>query len=203
MILLIRHAMVAACGCFLAGRTPGIHLNEEGQRQARALGTALRSRPVAAVYSSPLERASETAAAIAGDAGHVSIVDGLNEIDFGEWTGLSFDELNRREDWIAFNVDRERTPIPGGEWMLDVQLRACRAMNELYRTHREDTIALVSHGDVLRALVARVIDLPLDRLHSFRIDPASLTIVEPTARGFELVRLNSYAYSDYCCSTHP
>jgi probable phosphoglycerate mutase len=202
MILLVRHAMVDACGRYLAGRMPGIHLNAEGRRQAHALGATLRPLHVWAVYSSPRERARETAQAIAAgsDVTPVRLVDELDEIDFGEWTGLSFDELNGRDDWAAFNRCRASTPIPGGEWMRDVQMRACRATSELCRAHSEATIAIVSHGDVLRALVARVMDVPLDRLDSFRIDPASVSVLEPAAQGFELVQLNNHAYRDYCCS---
>lgn len=197
MILLIRHALVDACGRFLAGRMPGIHLNEEGCRQARALATTLGRLPLAAIYSSPLERARETAEAIAAGAGTLSIVDELNEIDFGEWTGLPFDELNRRYEWTAFNRYRASTPIPGGEWMRNVQMRAFRALRTMHRAHGDSPIAVVSHGDVLRALVAKVIDVPLDRLDSFRIDPASVSVLEPAMSGFELTQLNNHAYRDH------
>jgi probable phosphoglycerate mutase len=182
---------------------PGIHLNAEGRRHAHALGATLRPLRLSAVYSSPRERARETAQAIAVASDLTSgVVDELDEIDFGEWTGLSFDELNRRDDWIAFNRDRGSGTIPGGEWMLDVQVRVCRAVSRLCDAHNDATFAVVSHGDVLRALVASVIDVPIDRLDSFRIDPASVSVLEPTAHGFELVELNNHAYRDYCCSTH-
>jgi probable phosphoglycerate mutase len=86
--------------------------------------------------------------------------------------------------------------------MPDVQRRACRALTRLHRAHNDTTIAVVSHGDVLRALVAHIMAVPLDRLDSFRIDPASVSVLEPAARGFELVQLNNHAYRDYCCSAH-
>ena len=196
MILLIRHAMVDACGRFLPGRMPGIHLNEEGRRQALALATTLRHLSIEAIYSSPLERAHETAEAIANGTREPLIEYQLNEIDFGEWTGLSFDELNRSHEWVIFNQHRSRSPIPGGEWMLNVQLRACRALRRLHRTHGDATVAVVSHGDVLRALIAKVMDMPLDRLNSFRIDPASVSILEPTPDGFELTQLNNLSYAE-------
>jgi broad specificity phosphatase PhoE len=195
MILLIRHAMVDAYGRFLPGRMPDIHLNEEGRRQARTLGTTLRSLRIAATYSSPLDRARETAVAIAEGSGPPSIVPELNEIDFGEWTGLSFDELGRRADWMAFNQHRARSPIPGGEWMLNVQMRACRALGRLHRAHRNETIAVVSHSDVLRAVIAKVMEAPLDRLDAFRIDPASVSVLEPTESGFEITQLNNHSYA--------
>src|SRR5688572_9740578 len=111
MILLIRHAMVDACGRFLAGRTPGIHLNEEGVRQAAALRESLHDLPIAAIYCSPLERARETAAALAGDRIGITTAEELNEVDFGAWTGLTFAELDRRDDWLAFNRARSTSAI--------------------------------------------------------------------------------------------
>jgi probable phosphoglycerate mutase len=202
MILLVRHALVDACGSFLAGRTPGVHLNEEGRRQAAALGHRLTDMELDAIYTSPLERARETAAALAATEIPLVIEDDLNEVDFGEWTGLSFDELNRREDWIAFNRRRTAAAIPGGEWMVDVQSRACRALTRIHQAHQEGHIAIISHGDVLRALVAKLIDSPLDRIDQFTIDPASVSVLQPGWRGFELTRLNCHAYSDHCRTTH-
>ena len=200
-MLLVRHAMVDACGRFLAGRAPGIHLNDEGRRQAAALGGALR-RSVAAVYCSPIERARETADAIAPPGMRPEVVEDLTEIDFGDWTGRSFDDLNRRPDWVEFNQRRSAARIPNGEWMLDVQARACRALERIGRAHPSQTVAIVSHGDVLRSIVAKVIDLPLDRLDAFRIDPASVSAVERESDRFVLAQLNDHAYCDYRCSTH-
>ena len=196
MILLIRPAMVDAHGRFLPGRMPGIHLNEDGRRQAAALGTALRQMPLAAVYSGPLERALETAEALADRPGHVTIVDELNEIDFGQFTGLPYDALERNYDWIAFMRHRARSPIPGGEWMLNVQMRAWRAIGRLHRAHHGEAIAVVSHCDVLRSIMAKVMDVPLDRLDAFRIDPASVSSLEWTSTGFEITQMNNRSYSE-------
>ncbi|MBV9735802.1 MAG: histidine phosphatase family protein, partial [Acidisphaera sp.] len=92
---LIRHATYGLIGHTLAGRTPGHALNEAGRAQAAALAASLAGRPIAAVVSSPLERARETAAPIAAGHGLAVSVDGdFNEIDFGEWTGLAFDTLH-------------------------------------------------------------------------------------------------------------
>jgi broad specificity phosphatase PhoE len=202
MILLIRHAMVDACGRFLAGRTPGIHLNEEGVRQAAALGESLHDLSITAIYCSPLERARETATALAGDRIEITTAEELNEVDFGEWTGLPFADLDQRHDWRAFNRARSTSAIPGGERMTEVQQRACRAVTRISDAHREETVAIISHGDVLRAVVAKVIDAPIDRLDSFAIDPASVSVLAPTWRGFELTLLNCHAYSSHCCATH-
>jgi broad specificity phosphatase PhoE len=200
MVLLIRHALVDACGRYLAGRMPGIHLNAEGRQQAAALACRLAAANITAVFTSPLERACETAAAVAIGRVSVTMVPDLNEIDFGDWTGLSFDELNRREEWIAFNRKRSAARIPGGERMIDVQLRACRALTWIHDNHRCRHIAVVSHGDVLRSMVANVIGAPLDGIAQFTIDPASVTVLEPAGGGFELTRLNCHAYRDDCCT---
>lgn len=202
MILLVRHALVDACGVFLAGRMPDVYLNEEGRRQAAALGDRLAKLELAAIYTSPLERTCETAAALAGSRVPIVVQRDLNEIDFGDWTGLRFEELNRREEWLAFNRRRSAAAIPGGEWMIDVQSRACRALTAIHRAHPHDHVAIVSHGDVLRALVAKLIEAPLDRIDQFTIDPASLSILEPSWRGFEVTRLNCHAYRDHCCAPH-
>ena len=202
MILLVRHALVDACGTFLAGRMPGVHLNDDGVRQAASLADYCANLRFAAIYTSPLERAWETAAAIARDHVPVSVAEDLNEIDFGEWTGLSFDELNQRHDWRAFNRSRSAGRIPGGESMLDVRLRACRALTQSYGKHQGEHVALVSHGDVLRTLVAHLLGSPLDRIDQFTIDPASVSVLEPTWRGFELTRLNCHADRDHRCTSH-
>jgi probable phosphoglycerate mutase len=202
MILLVRHALVDACGSFLAGRTPGVHLNDEGRQQAAALGQRIAGIRVAAIYTSPLERAQETAAALAGNRTPVFVAGDLNEVDFGEWAGLTFDELNTREEWIAFNRSRSAASIPGGEWMVDVQSRACRALTQIHQSHPHDDIAIVSHADVLRALLAKLLGMPLDRIDQFTIDPASVSVLQPSWRGFELTRLNCHAYSDHCCTAH-
>src|SRR5215210_3814818 len=99
MIVLVRHALVDACGHYLAGRQSGVHLNTGGRRQAIRLGETLRSLPIRAVYSSPLERSLETATAIATGLCSVTVAPALNEVDFGEWTGLSFAALDGRSDW--------------------------------------------------------------------------------------------------------
>ena len=181
MMLLIRHALVDAHGLFLPGRMPGIHLNEEGRRQAAALGTALRQLPLAAVYSSPLEQALETAEALADRPGHVTIVDELNEIDFGQWTGLPYAELDRQ-----YRLGRVHAPPrtePDSRRRVDAQRPDARLARDrpAASRHHGAAIAVVSHRDVLRSIMAKVLDVPLDRLDAFRIDPASVSSLEWTS----------------------
>jgi broad specificity phosphatase PhoE len=193
VLLLIRHALVDACGRFLAGRRPAVHLNRDGRLQAAQLGRCFGRVPIHAVYSSPLERAIETATAIAGGRATVAVMPDLTEIDFGEWTGLSFEELNTRPLWHAFNASRSSICIPGGERMTDVQTRACRCLQDIHAAHAGQTVVLVSHGDVLRSIVARVIGAPLDNIGSFEIDPASISVLVPKEDGFAVSLLNGAA----------
>jgi broad specificity phosphatase PhoE len=191
MLLLIRHALVDACGVFLAGRSPGIHLNGEGRRQIQQLAAALRHVPIDAIYTSPRERARETAAALTSPDRPAIVLPGLDEVDFGEWTGQTFAELDTRPDWQLFNSCRSRATIPAGESMMQVQARAMQCALEAARAHGSRVAVLVSHADVLRALVAGVIGVPIDRMTTFAIDPASVSILRPEGSGFSLSLLNA------------
>jgi broad specificity phosphatase PhoE len=193
MLLLIRHALVDACGRYLAGRQRGIHLNAGGRLQAAQLGRCLATIPLRAIYSSPMERAIETALAVAGNGRSVTVAPDLNEIDFGQWTGVAFEELDARPEWRAFNASRSSTPIPGGERMANVQARAFRCVMDLHRHHPGEVIAIVSHGDVLRSIVARVIGTPLDKIGSFEIDPASISVLGSAGNRLCLNLLNGGA----------
>jgi len=192
MVLLVRHALVDACGRFLAGRQPGIHLNADGRQQVRDLATALAKMPVEAIYSSPLERALETAAALRTPSRRLTITSDLDEIDFGDWTGARFEDLDRRPDWRTFNETRSRAVIPGGESMMDVQERISRCVEQAASRH-DGLIVLVSHGDVLRALVALVLGMTIDRMTSFEIEPASVSALTRSGSGFSLTLLNASA----------
>ena len=127
---------------------------------------------MSAVWSSPLDRALATAAAIAAPHGlSVETIPGLNEIDFGAWTGLTFEALHGAE-WDAWNTARGTAPTPGGETMLVVQARAVAAL-----CRAEGEVAVVSHQDVLKSILAWALGLPLDNLHRFELLPASRSVL--------------------------
>jgi broad specificity phosphatase PhoE len=170
---LVRHAAHGLLGRILAGRMPGVGLSEEGQAQAARLADTLASRPIQAVLSSPLERAQATAAAIAARHGlPVQIDPGLNEIDFGAWTGTAFDDLDGRPDWHAWNRFRSFALTPGGETMVAAQARALAAVARARAAHPDGEAVLVGHSDVLKAVLAHVLGTPLDLLLRIELHPA-------------------------------
>lgn len=187
-VLLIRHGETDAVGHLIAGRAPGWPLNATGEAQVTALARQLASVPLTAVVSSPLERTVQTAAAIASihrlpverDAAFL-------EFNFGRWEGLAFDVLHADPDWQQFNRVRSIIAAPGGESMLDVQQRAVRGLKRLCDRFPDGVVALVSHGDVIRALVLHVLGVPLDFMHRLEVAPARLSVVQfiadvPTVR---------------------
>ncbi|HZQ51153.1 MAG TPA: histidine phosphatase family protein [Bryobacteraceae bacterium] len=181
-ILLIRHAETELLGRVLYGRMPGVHLSAEGIRQAHALARGLHERfSVGHVISSPLERARKTAEQIAAPQGlPVAIDEDLTEIDYGSWMGKPFSELRDSPQWRRFNQLRSITSPPGGEFMLQIQVRAWRSLNRILEQKRdgeEATVAVVTHGDVIRALLLLLLGLPIDHIHRLEISPASVTEV--------------------------
>jgi probable phosphoglycerate mutase len=180
-ILLIRHGSTDLLGRVLYGRMPGVHLNEDGRRHAELLGHALQERyEIDEVISSPMERALETARFIADASGaNVTIDERINEIDVGLWIGKPFSELATMEEWKRYNRNRSTISPPGGESMVQVQIRgwnALRAIEERHR-HRDSTVALVTHGDVIRGLLILLLGMPLDHIHRIEVAPVSVTEV--------------------------
>jgi broad specificity phosphatase PhoE len=176
-ILLIRHGSTDLLGRVLYGRMPGVHLNEEGRRQARAAGQALNARyTIDVVISSPLERATETAHFIAGPQNlEVSTDQGLNELEFGSWMGKPFSDLKQCEEWRHFNQLRSLTRAPGGESLIDVQARAWKSLENIQARHPDGTVAAITHGDVIRALLLLLLGMPLDHILRLEVAPASVS----------------------------
>ena len=175
-VLLVRHGHTAAVGGRLTGRLAGVELTAEGHRQAHGLIHQLAPLAMAAIYSSPLARALETARPLAA-ARRLDIItcDGLIEIDFGAWTGLTMDALERLPEWQHFNVSRSRAVIPGGESAAAVQRRAVRAVETIARDHPGATVAAFTHADIIRSILVHYTGRSLDRIHDFDIAPASVT----------------------------
>lgn len=188
---LIRHAAHDLLGRAMAGRMPGVSLNPAGRDAAERLAEHLAAVPFAAVYSSPLDRARETAAPLAARQGlAVQIEPALDEIDFGDWTGRTLEALHGLERWRLFNSFRSGTPIPGGERMLEVQARIAAAMLRLRERHPGGTVALVGHGDVLKSALAFWLGVPLDLFQRIELAPASRSIVALSDHGPKILLIN-------------
>ncbi len=134
---------------------------------------------MAAIYSSPLERAIETARALGEPHGlEPRIEDAFGEVRMGEWEGMEIAALEGRADWRRFNEFRSGTRVPGGESMIEVQARMVRQLECVAVAHPEATVAVVSHGDPLRSLLAYFLGIPLDLMQRFEIEPASVSVLE-------------------------
>src|SRR5438105_787845 len=153
-LLLVRHASHALNGRVLVGRMPGVHLDARGRDEAARLESRLAARPIARVVSSPRERAIETAHAIARThALQVQPEPAFDELAFGAWTGRPFATL-ADDAWRRFNTWRSAARPPGGESMREAQTRAVCGIERLCAEVPEGTVVVVSHLDLLRALLA-------------------------------------------------
>lgn len=177
--LLIRHATNDTVGHRLAGRQPGVNLNEEGQGQAQSLARRLAGLPLAGIYSSPLERTLQTAE-ILGEKLSMKpqVWEDFLEIDFGEWTNRTFEELQPDQQFQRFNTFRSSTRIPGGELMPEAQTRMLRGINRLCNQHPQEMVAIVSHSDLIKSALAYYAGIPLDLFQRIEISPASVSILE-------------------------
>jgi probable phosphoglycerate mutase len=178
-VLLVRHGTTPTTGVKLPGRAPGLHLSEEGRRQAESAAQRIGIlRRVAAVYASPIDRARETALPIAR-VRHLAlrIERDLAEIDVGDWTGLSLARARRRPEWEIVQRHPSGFRFPGGESFMEVQTRMMAAVARLAERHRGGTIVVVSHADPIKALVAHALGMPLDLFQRLVIAPASITVI--------------------------
>jgi len=192
ILLLIRHATNDWMRKgLLAGWTPGVHLNDEGRAQAQALGERLSKASLNAIYSSPLERAMETARFVAAPHDlEIQIHAGIGEVKYGEWNGRPLRELARKPLWRSVQIHPSGTRFPGGETIGEMQARVVAALDEMHTTHPQGIVAAVTHADVIRAAVAYYIGAPLDLFQRLTISPASVTVVAFSPWGPHLVRLN-------------
>jgi probable phosphomutase (TIGR03848 family) len=178
-ILLIRHGQNDMVGKKLAGRMPGVNLNEQGKAQARRLAAELAPLSIKAVISSPLERAQQTAEPVARIHNlPVEINAGLLEIDFGTWQGKSIKQLRRSKLWKSVQERPSTFRFPAGETFTAAQSRIAETLQALSAAYAEkDVIVCVGHCDMIRLAVAFFLDMPLDAFQRLQIDPASVTVL--------------------------
>jgi probable phosphomutase (TIGR03848 family) len=178
-VLMIRHGENDWVGTDrLAGRTPGVHLNEKGRKQAADLAELLNSQPIAAVYSSPLERCMETATPVAAALGlAVQPEPGVMEVDYGEWQGQSLKDLSKLPDWQMVQHFPSTYRFPGGETLRETQARAVGTIERLHEQHPNQVIAVFSHGDIIRTTVAHFMGTPIDLFQRVIISTASVSVL--------------------------
>jgi broad specificity phosphatase PhoE len=191
MFFLVRHAAHELVDRVLCGRMPGVSLGEEGRAQARRVAKRLAGESVAAIHTSPLARAQETAAPIAEQLDlKPQIHEAINEIELGEWAGREFAALQEDTRWTSWNNARGVTRPPGGETMLEVQARVVGHLERVRSSHANQAVVLVSHADVIKAALLYCLGMPIDGCRLFDISPASITRVVIGDWGAKVLSMN-------------
>jgi probable phosphomutase (TIGR03848 family) len=191
LLLLIRHAITDLTEKQLVGRTPGVHLSQRGQLQAAGLVDRLAGVPVAAIYSSPLDRALETAAPLATERGlEVHTDDGLTEVDYGVWAGQAFKALRKTDLWKRVQQRPADARFPEGEAIREAQARIIGSLETITNSHPRDCVAIFSHSDMIKFAVAHLSGLHLDLFQRLAVGPASVTAIHIGGAAPTLVRLN-------------
>ncbi len=176
----------------LAGRLPGVHLNETGRLQAQRLAERLVKAPLKAIYASPLERALETAEPLAQKLGlEVQVHPGLLETAAGAWTGQLLKTLRRTRQWKIVQLAPSRFRFPEGETFAEAQQRIVTELEALCAQHAaKDIVACVSHSDPIKLAVAYYLGLPLDHFQRLSISPGSITALMLGESSSTLLTLN-------------
>ena len=187
---LLRHGEHGLLGRVLAGRMPGVGMTERGRAEIASQAERLATEKIAAIYASPLQRTRESAEILAARLGlPIAFRDDLLELDFGEWTGTTFDAIRADPRWQAWSTQRSLAAIPGGESMREVQQRVVAALLELNEQHLHETVVLVSHGDVIRAVLLFALGMPLDFYNRIEIGQGSISTINIGASGIRVTTL--------------
>ncbi len=192
-ILLLRHGQNDLVEKHqLAGWLPNVHLNATGQEQATALAARLAHLTLTALYSSPLTRCLETAGPIA--QGHnlaIHEVPELGEVRYGAWEGQKTDELAKLPAWQQVQHFPSRLRFPAGEALREVQFRAVQALEGLAERHPKSIIAVVSHADLIKLVLAHYLGVHIDLFQRIVISPASASVLDLTEGGtVRILRIN-------------
>ena len=189
---LLRHGEPAVLGR-LNGRLPGVGLSAQGRAEIAAQAGRLVGEKIEAIYASPMQRTRETAEILAEQlALPVHYREEVIEIDYGEWTGLTFDEIRQDERWQMWARSRSIAAVPGGESWRRVQERVVAALFDLRQAHPEGSVVVVSHGDVIRAALLFALGMPLDFYARIEVAFASLSTLRLDASGIRVSALNEW-----------
>jgi probable phosphomutase (TIGR03848 family) len=197
-VILARHGRtVANATGVLAGRTPGIRLDDVGVRQAGEAAERLRGLPLAGAVTSPLERCKDTATILLRGTGVRARVErGLTECDYGEWTGRPMKELVKEDLWKVVQAHPAGVRFPGGEAMAEMSARAVRSVRawdaRVSDAAGDDAVWLaVAHGDVIKSVLADALGVHLDAFQRIVVDPASLSVIRYTPQRSYVLAMNT------------
>jgi probable phosphomutase (TIGR03848 family) len=189
---LVRHAITAHTGARLSGRMKGIHLSDEGRKQADLVAEGVSQVPLKAIYSSPIERAMETARPIAAKHGlPVQVSPEVTEVDFGKWTNRSFKTLRRTKLWERVQRFPSSARFPGGETLYEVQARAVGEIERLASAHSKQSVCIVSHADVIKVIAAHYLGAHLDLFQRIHVSPASVSVITLGDHQPQILALNN------------
>lgn len=197
-LVLIRHAhSVANSSGVLSGRRPGINLTEKGLEQSTNLSLRLGYFPVAQLRISPMERCFETIAPwLNGVVLPVQpkleplVDENLNEVDYGTWSGKRLSVLSRKAEWKTVQQSPSRMYFPSGEGIAAMQARAMSSVHEMASLNESKVAVVVSHGDVIKSIVASALGIHLDEFQRIIIDPASVSVIEYSSIKPRILLLN-------------
>jgi probable phosphoglycerate mutase len=198
LLLLIRHGTNDWVHGRLAGWTPGVHLNDDGRRQAQSLATRLAFLPIDAIYSSPLDRTVETARAVAAPRGMpIQVVQEVGEVKYGEWQGAELKELYKHELWPGVQFYPSGTRFPNGETLGEAQIRMVTALDKLRAAHPKGIIAVFSHADIIKLAIAYYVGIHVDLFQRLEVQPCALTAIQFTRMGPRLLAFNDTGSLEY------
>lgn len=196
-LILLRHGRSTAnTAGVLAGRTPGVELDERGREQADAVVARLADLPIASVVTSPLTRCAQTVAPLAAARGLTPVVEeGLAEVDYGAWTGRKISDLASEDLWKVVQAHPSAAQFPDGESLAGMQARAVAAVRRhvaaVRAEHGEHAILLAcSHGDVIKAILADALASHLDNFQRIVVDTCSVSVVTYTELRPFVARMN-------------
>jgi probable phosphoglycerate mutase len=190
LLLLVRHGVTDTTGKKITGWMPGVSLSPKGLEQAKLAAQRLGDLPVAAVYSSPLERCYETAQEIARKHKlRPRRIADLGEVKYGDWTGRSLKSLYRTKAWKEMRARPSEFRFPGGESVGEAQVRVMKVIETLKRKHANEVVVACSHADLIRLAVGGHLGTPLDLYHRVSVAPASVTALWLGEFGPSLIRL--------------
>ena len=199
LIIFVRHGKTPTTGTKLPGRTPNLHLSDEGKSQAEMIAQEIKKSSnsflgtkVSAVYASPMERTQETAKPIAKTLNlRVRTLQGLNECDFGDWTGRRLRDLSKLKSWSTIQKKPSSFRFPNGESFTEMQNRMLKTVDKILERHPGETVVCVSHADPIKAILASAVGTPLDLFQRIVVGPCSTSVVLYTKERPLVLTLNS------------